>query len=145
MKKKKCLIVFEFIIVAKWDVTKIKNCELMGFVEIIREIKTKNESLLKIRMLVQIVSELLPQLCSNDSIQILLKMAWFLTLGIKPVFIRICMGSSEQNHGNISSMICGKMLNFGMEACFILIFLNISTKLVILQIQFLWRHHFGTL
>ena len=39
-------------------------------------------------MLVQIVSELLPQLCSNDSIQMLLKTAWFLTLGTKPIFSR---------------------------------------------------------
>ena len=53
----------------------------MRFVEIIWEIKTKYVSLLKIRMLVQIFSELLPQLCSSDSIQILVKMAWFLTLG----------------------------------------------------------------
>ena len=51
----------------------------MGFVQIIRAIKTKNVTLLKISILVQIVSEILPQLCSNDSIQILLKMAWFLT------------------------------------------------------------------
>ena len=40
----------------------------MGFVKIIREIKTKYVSLLKIRMLMQIVSELLRPLCSNDSI-----------------------------------------------------------------------------
>ena len=58
--------------VAKCDVKKIKICELIGFVEIILVIKTKNVSLLKTRVLVQIVSELLPQLCSNDSIQILL-------------------------------------------------------------------------
>ena len=57
----------------------------MGFVEIIREIKTKNVSLPKISMLVQIVSEILPQLYSNDSTQILLKMAWFLTLGTKTI------------------------------------------------------------
>ena len=75
----------------------------MGFVDIIREIKTKYISLLKIRMLVQIVSELLPHLC----------------LGTKPVFIRICMRSSEQNRGNISSLIGGKMLNFGMEPFFL--------------------------
>ena len=124
---------------------KIIICELMGFGKIIREIKTKYVSLLKIRMLVQIVSELLPQLCSNDSIQILVKMAWFLTLGTKPIFIRICMRSSEQNRDNISSMIGSKMLNFGMEAFFISIFLNITTKLVISQIYFLWRHHVGTL
>ena len=61
----------------------------MGFVEIIREIKTIYVSLLKIRMLVQIVSDLLPRLCSNDSIQILLKIAWFLMLETTPIFIRI--------------------------------------------------------
>ena len=57
----------------------------MGFVEIFRAIKTKNVSLPKISMLVQIVGKILTQLCSNDSIQILLKMAWFLTLGNKPI------------------------------------------------------------
>ena len=57
----------------------------MEFVEIIQAIKTKNVSLPKISMLVQIVGEILPQLCSNDSIQILLKTAWFLTLGTKPI------------------------------------------------------------
>ena len=51
--------------VAKYDVTKTKICELMAFVEIIREVKTKHVSLLKIRMLLQILSELLTQLCSN--------------------------------------------------------------------------------
>ena len=74
----------QFHRVVKCDVTKIKICEPMGFVEIIREIKTKNVSLPRISMLVQIVGEILPQLCSNNSIQILLKMAWFLTLGTKP-------------------------------------------------------------
>ena len=48
----------------------------MGFVKIIREIKTKNVSLPKICLLVRIADELLPQLCSNDSIQFLLKMGW---------------------------------------------------------------------
>ena len=57
----------------------------MGFVEIIRAIKTKNVSLPKISMFMQIVGEILPQLCANDSIQILLKMAWFLMLGTKPI------------------------------------------------------------
>ena len=67
------------------DVTKIKICELMGFVEIMRELKTENVSLPKISKLVEIVGEILPQLCCNDSIQILLKMAWFLTLGTKTI------------------------------------------------------------
>ena len=124
---------------AKCDVTKIKICQLVGLVEIIREIKTKYESLLKIRMLVQIVRELLPQFCFNDSKQILVKMARFLTLGTEPVFTRICMRSSEQNRGNISSYhsVGGKMQNFGMEAFFIFIFLNITANLVISQINIL--------
>ena len=71
--------------VAKFGVTKIKICELMGFVEIIQAVKTKNIFLLKISMLVKIVGEILPQLCSNDSIQILLKMVWLLKLGNKPI------------------------------------------------------------
>ena len=54
---------------AKCNVTKIKICELIRFVEIILEIKTKYVSLLKIRMMVQIVGDLLPQLCSNDSMR----------------------------------------------------------------------------
>ena len=70
---------------AKCDVTKFKIYELMGFVEIIREIKTKNLSLLRISMLVQIVGEILSQLYSNDSIQMLLKMARLLTLGTEPI------------------------------------------------------------
>ena len=41
------------------------------------------------------------------------------------------MESSQHNRGNISSLIGGKMLNFGIEAFLILIFLNITTKLVI--------------
>ena len=52
--------------VVKCDVTKIKICELVGFVKIIWEIKTKNVSLQKIRMMVQIVGEILPQICSTD-------------------------------------------------------------------------------
>ena len=55
------------------------------------------------------------------------------------------MESLEHNCGNILSLIASKMLNFGMEAFFILFSLNITTKLEISQINFLWRHHFGTI
>ena len=48
--------------VPKWNITKIIICELMGFVEIIRAIKTKNVSLLKISMLVLIVAKISPEL-----------------------------------------------------------------------------------
>ena len=57
----------------------------MGFVEIIWEIKTKNVSLPKISVLVLIVGKVLLQLYSNDSIQILLKMARVLTFETKPI------------------------------------------------------------
>ena len=60
--------------VTKCDITKIIMCELMGFVEITQAIKTNIVSLPKINMLVHIASDILPQLYSNDSIQILLKM-----------------------------------------------------------------------
>ena len=79
------------------DVTKIKICSLVGFVEISREIKTKNVSLPKISMLVQIVGEIFPRLCSNDSIQILLKMAWYLTLGTKPILKGFVWGNQSIN------------------------------------------------
>ena len=52
--------------VTKCDITKTKICELKGFVEILRAIKTKNVFLLKIGILLQIVSKILSQLCSND-------------------------------------------------------------------------------
>ena len=43
----------------------------------------------------------------------------------------------EHNRGNISSLTDGKMLNFGIQAFFILFFLNITTKLVISQAKML--------
>ena len=47
------------------------------------------------------------------------------------------MESLEHNCGNISSLMGEKMLNFGLEAFFILIYPNTTTKLVISQINFL--------
>ena len=47
------------------------------------------------------------------------------------------MGSSEHNRSITPSLIGGHMLNLGMEAFFILFFLNITSKLVILQNKFL--------
>ena len=45
--------------VVKCDVKNIKICELVGFVEIIRAIKSENASLPKFSVLVQIVGEIL--------------------------------------------------------------------------------------
>ena len=55
------------------------------------------------------------------------------------------MGSPEHKGGIISSLIGGNMVNFGIEAFFILFFLNITSKLVISQIKFLQRYHFSAL
>ena len=46
------------------------------------------------------------------------------------------MGLSEHNNGSILALIGRRMVNFGMEAFFIL-FLNITSKLVISEIKFL--------
>ena len=68
--------------VVKCHATKITIWELMG--EIIQAIKTKNVSLPKSSRWCKLS---MPhyQLRSNDSVQILLKMAWFLTLGTKTI------------------------------------------------------------
>ena len=55
------------------------------------------------------------------------------------------MRSSDHNRGNISSLIGGKVLNFGVEIFFIVFLLNITTNIVISQIKLLRRHHFSTL
>ena len=80
-------------------------------------------------MLVQNIGEILPQLCCNDSIQILLKIAWLLALG----FVWVIRAYPWQD------VITDwwQMLIFGMEAFFIMYFLNSTTKLAISQIKFL--------
>ena len=97
--------------------------------------KTKNVSLLKISILVQIVVEILPQLCSNASLQILLKMAWFdVNVRNQANLKRISMGSSCYNCGNISSLMGCKMLNFVINAFSILFLLNITTVVIAMTI-----------
>ena len=66
------------------DITKIKICELMEFVEIIQEIKTKNVFLPKISMLVQIVGKIIITTDSNVLITPFIY-TWFLMLGTKPI------------------------------------------------------------
>ena len=48
----------------------------MGFVKIFWKNKVQDAYLPKISILGQIVSEILAQLCSDDSIQILLNLTW---------------------------------------------------------------------
>ena len=59
-------------------------CEIMGFVKIFWKNNVQDAYSPKISNLGQIVSEILAQLCSDDSIQILLNLTWFLILWTKP-------------------------------------------------------------
>ena len=70
--------------VPKCDVIKNEICEIMGFVKIFRKNNVQDAYSPKISNLGQIVSEILTQLCSDDSIQILLNLTWFLILWTKP-------------------------------------------------------------
>jgi len=57
--------------VAKFDVTKNKIFEIMGWTEIFWKYMTKNAYLPEITILLQFGDEILALSCSNDSIQIL--------------------------------------------------------------------------
>ena len=70
--------------VPKCEVIKNEICEIMGFVKIFRKNNVQDAYSPKISNLEQIVSEILTQLCSDDSIQILLNLIWFLILWTKP-------------------------------------------------------------
>ena len=58
--------------VLKCDVIKNKICEIMGFVGIFSKNIIQEAYLPKTSIVGQIVSEILAQLCSDDSLQILL-------------------------------------------------------------------------
>ena len=66
--------------VPKCDVIENEICEIMGFVKIFRKKNVQDAYSPKISNLGQIVSEILTQLCSDDSVQILLNLTWFLIL-----------------------------------------------------------------
>ena len=70
--------------VPKCDVIENEICEIMGFVKIFWKNNVQDAYSPKISNLGQIVSEILAQLCSDDSIQILLNLTWFLILWTKP-------------------------------------------------------------
>ena len=55
----------------------------MGFVKLFWKKNVQDAYSPKISNLGQIVSEILAQLCSDDSIQILLNLAWFIRLGTR--------------------------------------------------------------
>ena len=66
--------------VPKCDAIENEIFEIMGFVKIFSKNNVQDTYSLKISNLGQIVSEILAQLCSDDSIQILLNLTWFLIL-----------------------------------------------------------------
>ena len=67
-------------IVQKWWRHKNEICEIMGFVKIFWKNNVRDAYSPKISNSGQIVSELLAQLCCDDSIQIILNLAWFVRL-----------------------------------------------------------------
>ena len=66
--------------VPKCDVIENEISEIMGFVKIFRKNNVQDAYSPKISNFGQIVFEILTQLCSDDSIQILLNLTWFLIL-----------------------------------------------------------------
>ena len=72
-----------FYRVPKWWRHKHEICEIIGFVEIFWKNNVQDVYSPKISNSGQIVSEILAQLCCDDSIQILLNLAWFIRLGTR--------------------------------------------------------------
>ena len=70
--------------VPKWWRHKNWICEITNLIVIFRKNKMKNASMPKFSILPPISDEIFPRLCSDDPIQILFKLAWFLTLRTKP-------------------------------------------------------------
>ena len=65
----------------------------------------KNVPLLTISQLMQIGDEIWALLCSDDPIQILLKLAWIVTFTILAYYRKLCMESWEHGGAYISSPI----------------------------------------
>ena len=84
MNKIWCFCLRDFYRVPKCDVIENEICEIMGFVKTFWKNNIQDAYSPKISSLGQIVSEILTQLCSDDSIQILVNLTWFLILWTKP-------------------------------------------------------------
>ena len=81
----------------------------MGFARIFRKNNVQEAYLPKMSTSGQIVSEIVAQLCLENSIQTLLNF-----LGVDPKKIRrVCMEFSEYNWATISETICPEVLIFG--------------------------------
>ena len=65
----------------------------------------KNASMPKFSILPLISDEILPWFCSDDLIQILIKLGLVPNVKNQAIFRRICMESLEHNYGNTSPTI----------------------------------------
>ena len=104
----------------------------MGFVGILRNIKVKKPSFQQSVCWCKLVRRLQIHLCSDDSIQILWKLAWIVArianVTIQSNLTRIFTESSEHNGANISPPICTNRLNFSKCIFSILFYLHWKLK-----------------
>ena len=76
----------------------------MGFVGIFWKSNIQEVYLPKTSISGQIVSEILAQLCSNDSIQILLNLTQFIALGTESNIDVVLSEYPDKSHNNISQI-----------------------------------------
>ena len=104
----------------------------MGFVGIFRNNKVKKPSFLQSDCWCKLVRRLQAQLCSDDSIQILWRLAWIVArianVTIQSNFTRIFTESLEHNGADISPPICTNRLNFSKCIFSILFYLHWKLK-----------------
>ena len=95
-------------------------CEISSLVVIFRKIKIKNASMPKFSILPQISDEILSWFCSDDPIQILIKIGLVPNVKNQAIFRRICMESLEHNFDNIPLTICTNMVIFSKDTFLVL-------------------------
>ena len=104
----------------------------MGFVGVLRNNKVKKLSFQHSVCWCKLVRRLQIHLCSDDSIQILWKLAWIVArvanVTIQSNLTRIFTESSEHNGANISPPICTNRLNFSKCIFSILFYLHWKLK-----------------
>ena len=76
----KKIIIMKIIVIIIMIIIINLICEIFNLVVIFGKNEMKNTSIPKFSTLPPISDDVLPQLCSDDPIQILFKMPWFLTL-----------------------------------------------------------------
>ena len=92
-----------------------KICEITSLVVIFRNIKIKNAPMPTFSVLRPISNEILPRFCSDDLVQILIKIGLVPNTKKQAIFRRICMESLEHNCCNNSLTICTNILIFSKD------------------------------